>query len=169
MKMLCAFVALGLVSGSAMAGDVGASAGPSVMVRRTTLMVANMERSLAFYRDVLGFSVDSAPRTLASGVSAYGIFNVPEGVALRFVTLSAGRGSEGGQGEILGLIEVPGYRADEQMRGVALVVKVRASLASLRARLAAAGGTLLPATLAGNKPEQGVLDPDGHLVALYEF
>ena len=139
---------------------------PTPNIRRTTLVVANIDRSLAFYSDLLGFTA-GAVRTLNTEGSGYLLFDIPRHLRARFVTLSAGET----QREILGLIESPSYTSKRPMgdRSAALVVKLPVALEEIVPRLAAAGATVLsPSAAAGNK-EQAVLDPDGHLVLLYEL
>ncbi|MFN3286970.1 MAG: hypothetical protein ACK40H_00810, partial [Sphingomonadaceae bacterium] len=57
------------------------------LVRRGTLLVADMEKSLAFWVGVLGFVVHSDS---VSGPTSYSypVFRIPQGARIRFVTLS---------------------------------------------------------------------------------
>jgi catechol 2,3-dioxygenase-like lactoylglutathione lyase family enzyme/uncharacterized protein (DUF1330 family) len=133
--------------------------------RRATLVVADLDRALKLYRDVLGFTA-SAPRPIARDGSAAAIFNLRRGEQARFLTLDAGER----QGEIVGLIEVPSFRpAQGGVRATAMVIKVPVALGSIVPRLKAAGATLMPPTMAGLNKEQGLLDADGNLIVLYEL
>jgi uncharacterized protein (DUF1330 family)/catechol 2,3-dioxygenase-like lactoylglutathione lyase family enzyme len=144
--------------------EAAAAAQPAPTFRRTTLVVASLDRALKLYRDVLGFAA-SPPRQIARDGSAGMIFNLPVGELARFVTLDAG----GLQREIVGLIEVPSYRARRVgVRATALVIKVPVPLESILPKIAATGATLMPPTMAGSNKEQGLLDADGNLVVLYE-
>jgi catechol 2,3-dioxygenase-like lactoylglutathione lyase family enzyme/uncharacterized protein (DUF1330 family) len=138
---------------------------PAPNMRRTTLVVANLDRALALYRDVFAFDA-SAPRLLASDASARMIFSIPDGEPVRFVSLDAGDA----QREILGLIEVPSYRPQRHgVRPAAVVIKVPVLLETILPRVTAAGATLMRPTMAGANKEQALLDADGNLIVLYEL
>jgi catechol 2,3-dioxygenase-like lactoylglutathione lyase family enzyme/uncharacterized protein (DUF1330 family) len=138
---------------------------PAPNMRRTTLVVANLDRALALYRDVFAFEAN-APRHLASGASARMIFNIPGDEPVRFVSLDAGDA----QREMLGLIEVPSYRPQRDgVRSAAVVIKVPVLLETILRRVTAAGATLMRPTMAGPNKEQALLDADGNLIVLYEL
>ncbi len=72
------------------------------VIKRTTLMVRDMDRALEFYRDVLGFDVvfikDSDPNSYS-----YGVFEIERGSAMRFCVLRTDD-----QPNVMALTEVPG-------------------------------------------------------------
>jgi catechol 2,3-dioxygenase-like lactoylglutathione lyase family enzyme/uncharacterized protein (DUF1330 family) len=136
---------------------------PAPNMRRTTLVVANLDRALALYRDVLAFKANE-PRSLAPDASGRMIFNIPDGEPVRFLSLNAGE-----QRDILGLIEVPSYQPQRKgVRPAALVIRVPGPLEAILPRVTAAGATLMRPTMAGANKEQALLDADGNLVVLYE-
>jgi catechol 2,3-dioxygenase-like lactoylglutathione lyase family enzyme len=145
-----------------------------IRVQRTTLLVADLERSLALYRDTLGFEVafikDSQPDSYS-----YPTFDIPAGAALRFATLTAGTGTAA-QLRVLGLTEVSGVKLSKPtgIRPVALVLEA-SNLIALEAKIAQLPGVrVLPAgnllTHDGRSGrEVAVQDADGHLIVLYEL
>lgn len=74
----------------------------SVRLQRSTLVVADLERAFAFYRDVLGFAVTYVlPPNPAS--YSYPVFDMPREAVMRFATLSSAT-----QPRALALTEVTG-------------------------------------------------------------
>lgn len=136
---------------------------PAPSLRRITLVVADLERSIAFYRDILGLSAGIAHTVDPEG-SGKALFGIHAGVPARFVTLSAGSAGR----EIIGLIENPSFRG-RKSQDVAVVLKVPVRLEKIVPRLAQSNAMLFPPSMAGTNKEQAVYDPDGHLVVLYEL
>ena len=71
-------------------------------LKRPNLVVADIERSLRIYRDILGFEA-SPIRTGGADSYSYPVFNVPANAALRFVSLDEPR-----EARVLNLTEVTG-------------------------------------------------------------
>lgn len=138
---------------------------PTPVIRRTLFVVADLDRALALYRDVLGFTVN-APSEVAAGGSEAAIFRLLPGISGRSVTLNAG----GEQQDAISLVEWPSHRPLQGAgaRASALVVRVPVPLESVLERLADAGATLLPPSMAGPNREQALLDRDGHLIILHD-
>jgi catechol 2,3-dioxygenase-like lactoylglutathione lyase family enzyme len=141
-------------------------------VQRTALVVADIDRSLRLYRDVLGFEVAFIKSSEADSYS-YPAFNIPRAASIRFATLNAGPL----QPRVLGLIEVKGV--DRQSpppatRTSALVIEV-AGIDSIAARLRELPGVhvLAAGSLATQDGRHGrelaVWDADGHLIVLYQI
>ena len=145
-----------------------------IRVQRTTLIVADLERSLALYRDTLGFEVAYIKNSRADSYS-YPTFDIPAAAVLRFATLTAGAGSSA-QLRVLGLTEVKGatLARPSGVRPVALVLEA-SNLVALEEEIARLPGVrVLPAgnllTQDGRAGrEVAVQDADGHLVVLYEL
>lgn len=108
-------------------------------VYRQTLVVTDLERSLALYRDALGLEVDQIKD---SSPDSYGnlFFNVPAGSQKRFAYLNG----ENGNKRILGLSEMPDLELE-------LIPPVE-----FLSRESGVPGI-----------ETGVVDFDGHLVMFY--
>jgi len=142
-----------------------------IRVQRSTLIVADLERAFALYRDLLGFEVAYVKDSLPTSYS-YPTFEIPAGARLRFATLSAGPA----QPRVLGLTEVKGVPLPRpaSVRPAALVLEVE-GLPALEPRIAALPEVrVLPAaellTQDGRRGrETAVRDADGHVIVLYEI
>jgi catechol 2,3-dioxygenase-like lactoylglutathione lyase family enzyme len=138
------------------------------LMRRGTLLVADLERSLAFWVGVLGFVVHSD--TVSAPTSyAYPVFRIPRDARIRFVTLSDRR-----EHRMMALEEVKGAALPPPAdpRRVAMVIEV-ASVPETLARARALGLPIVePVELRGaGGPvglEAAIDDPDGHLVVIYD-
>jgi catechol 2,3-dioxygenase-like lactoylglutathione lyase family enzyme len=139
----------------------------AVRFKRAALIVADLERSLAVYRDALGFALQSIKESAPDSYS-YEIFGLPPAARLRMAALDG----PADQPRTLALIEVrpalppaPGPRAST----VVYVEDVDVVLA----RLAATPGVrLLPERALHTHDgklgrEVGVIDPDGHAIVVY--
>lgn len=140
-------------------------------LKRATLIVSNLERSLAIYRDLLGF--DATPIWEMSGTSySYTVFNVDPSAKLRGAMLSAGDT----QVRTLALFEVTGQKVavPQSPRAAAVVIDTRGRLSKVMEAVKAMGLESFPTrelkTPEGaTGTEWGFVDPDGHLVVLYEL
>ena len=138
--------------------------------KRVTLVVADMERSLQIYRDILGFTLDGIMD--ASGESySYPVFRIDESAKVRFATLS------GGPDRIrtMALTEVTGMELPKPGRPymTATVIGVD-DLDATFALLEELGLETVPGTIA-ERPgefkfkERAFIDFDGHLIVLYQI
>lgn len=164
-----AFVLLGaLLAGSPVRGDTAADA-PDVALKRVNLLVHDMERSLAVYRDILGFRVfqcsDASPQSFS-----YPVFRIPAQARLRFCSLDSST-----EVRALALTQVTGIELPAQpaLRLSAPVIRVQ-RIDAVLAKLEAAGLEVVPPrrsrTAEGHDfTELAFTDPDGHLVVLYEL
>ena len=137
-------------------------------LKRPNLVVADIERSLRVYRDILGFEA-SAIRTGGSDSYSYPVFNVPASATLRFVSLDEPR-----EARVLNLTEVTGAaipRPSQSPHTSAVVIGIT-DLAQKFERLAELGlETTEPKVADGvdfRFVEQAFVDFDGHLVVCYE-
>jgi catechol 2,3-dioxygenase-like lactoylglutathione lyase family enzyme len=143
-------------------------------IDHTAIVVKNTARSLAFYRDALGFRV--AGESLNFGTEQEHLNNVP-GARLRITSLRAGRGPGVEFLEYLAPTDGRPYPADERPNDLvhwqttvrvpdagaaAAVVKRR------RFRLLSPEAVELPDTALGFRRGLLVRDPDGHVVQLVE-
>jgi catechol 2,3-dioxygenase-like lactoylglutathione lyase family enzyme len=141
-------------------------------VKRPTLVVDNLERSLEIYRDCLGFKVQFI-KASADNSYSYDVFNIPRHIAMRFATLTA----DGPEVSVFGLIEAPGARAKPDtnaLRPSAVVIHVD-DLDNVVAQFSARHDVIvLPefalTTQDGRKGrEVAIVDPDGHAILLYHI
>ena len=139
-------------------------------VQRATLCVADIDRSLRLYRDILGFTVDFVKDSDADSYS-YPVFSIPREAKIRFCVLSANTD----QPRSLALTEITGTPLPRppEPRLNALVLHVQDIDGALE-KLAADGHTIYPedklVTQDGREGREiGFLDHDGHLIVIYRI
>ena len=137
--------------------------------KRPNLLVADMERSLAIYRDILGFEAGVVAESAEDSYS-YPVFNLPPEARMRYTYLG-----EPGEVRVFGLTEVSGmdmqavsnapYRTGHVIGVTDLDTKME--------RLRALGLSMTEPKVAGGSEftftEVAFTDPDGHLIVLYEI
>ncbi|WP_446830682.1 VOC family protein [Candidatus Foliamicus sp.] len=140
-----------------------------VRVQRTNLVVADLERSLRLYRDILGFRVDFILGERGE-TYAYTVFQIPSQARTKFAALSS-RGQE----RSLALTEVSGIELPEATlpSSHALVLEVD-DFDDAVERSRAEGLHIFPEETLHTHDgrvgrEIGMLDHDGHLVVLYRI
>jgi len=142
---------------------------PEVALKRVNLLVRDMQRSLAIYRDILGFRVfhcaDSSPQSFS-----YPVFRIPAQAKLHFCTLDSST-----EVRALALTEVRGVELPAQppLHLSAPVIRVQ-RFEEVLAKLKAAGLDVVEPrrsrTAEGHEfTELAFTDPDGHLVVLYQL
>jgi catechol 2,3-dioxygenase-like lactoylglutathione lyase family enzyme len=138
-------------------------------LHRTSLLVADVERSLTLYRDILGLELGRVSDTPPDSYS-YRFFNIEPGAMKRFAYLSG----EDGYVNVLGLGEVPGIELNlpESPRSAAYVQTV-ADVEGVKEQVEALGLETIPPvefmSREAGKPgmEFGIIDFDGHLILVY--
>ena len=140
----------------------------STLYKRVTLVVADIERSLSIYRDILGFTINSISESDADSYS-YPVFKIPKEAKISFATLDSPS-----QERTLALTEVKGVELPNP-NGVimyASVIKVDDLKESIL-KIQALGLETTEATTDSNDQftflEQAFIDFDGHLIVLYEI
>ncbi len=134
--------------------------------QRAALVVANIDQSLRFYRDVLGFVVEYIGDDTPASYS-YSVFRIPRQVATRFATLSSAQ-----QQRTLALIEVPDYQSQKEGLVTSAIVVNVADVASVLAQAQRLGLTHQALHVVMSPPartEAGLYDADGHLVVVYQL
>jgi catechol 2,3-dioxygenase-like lactoylglutathione lyase family enzyme len=138
--------------------------------KRVTFVVADMERSLTIYRDILGFDLDGISDSSAESYS-YPVFRIDPEATIRFATLSAGTE----QIRTMALTEIKGMELPKPGRPhmTATVIRVD-DLDAVFAKLEALELETVPGTVAGvpgefQFKERAFVDFDGHLVVLYQI
>jgi catechol 2,3-dioxygenase-like lactoylglutathione lyase family enzyme len=162
-----------LAPGTALAQQVAPAAAPAAyegsFLKRITLLVGNLERSLKIYRDILGF--EAGEEFVSSPTSySYTVFSIDPKARIRGTMLSAGP-----QVRTLALFEITGQPivVPASPKPVAAVLRAR-NLPKVKAAIEAMGLTSYP--VRDLKTPEGAtglewafIDPDGHLIVLYEL
>lgn len=137
-------------------------------LQRPNLVVADLERSLRLYRDILGFRVDFIKDSPDDSYS-YPVFEIPSHAPLRFAVLSA----NDEQPRSLALTEVRGVDLPPSPlpRRNALVLNIE-TIDEVLAALADDGMHVYPEERLETQDgrigrEIGFVDHDGHLVVIY--
>lgn len=137
--------------------------------KRVNLLVADLDRSLEIYRDILGFSSGNISESSVDSFS-YPVFNIPEEARMRYTYLG-----EPGENRVFGLTEVrhvdlPKPAARPHVSASVIGVT---DLEGKIARIKALGLETSPSKIAGGAEfrfiEQAFTDYDGHLIVLYEI
>lgn len=140
----------------------------SLLYKRVTLVVADIERSLSIYRDILGFRVNSIQDSADDSYS-YPVFKIPKNAKIRFATLDSPT-----QERTIGFTEVKGYELPKPggIIMTASVIKV-ADLHEVIGKIKALGLETTEVETDSNDHftfiEQAFIDFDGHLIVLYEI
>lgn len=134
--------------------------------QRANFLVSNLERALAFYRDILGFEVafikDSAPDSYS-----YEVFDIPPARTLRFAVLSCT-----GQPRVMALTEVSGDLPAAPLPRRSAIVVETPDLDRVLDEAAAAGLDVRREERLHTQDgrvgrEVGIVDADGNLVVIY--
>lgn len=140
---------------------------PPIRFQRANFVVRDLERALAFYRDILGLELEHLHESEADSYS-YPVFDIDGRAKLRFALLSAP-----GQPRVLALTEVRGIDvpACPSPRRSAIVLDV-VDIDGVVAKSGAAGLTVYPeerlVTHDGRTGREiGIVDADGNLVVIY--
>ncbi|MGI9330941.1 MAG: VOC family protein [Gammaproteobacteria bacterium] len=137
-------------------------------LQRPNLVVADMDRALELYRDILGFRLDFMKESTPDGYD-YTVFQIPSDARVRFAVLSA----NDEQPRSLALTEVVGAELASVPlpRRNALVLNVKAFdevvTAVRREGLLLHPEELLKTQDGRTGREIGFVDHDGHLVVIY--
>ena len=138
-------------------------------VKRPNLLVADLERSLKIYQDILGFSPGNISESSTDSYS-YPVFNIPPEARMRYTYLG-----EPGENRVFGLTEVrnitlPKPASEPYMSTVVIGIT---DLEAKFEKLEAMGLKVTESKIAGGSEfrfiEQAFVDPDGHLIVCYEI
>jgi len=151
--------------------DMAKSAPPIIEYphyKRPNLVVADLERALTIYRDILGFEAANITESSADSFS-YPVFNFPREGKLRSTYLS-----EPGEARIFGVTEVQGADLGiipNTPHRTAHVIGIT-DLAGIIEKVSALGLETTESKVASSAEftfiEQAFVDYDGHLIVLYE-
>ena len=140
----------------------------SLFYKRITLVVADIDRSLKIYKDILGFTVHKREASEEDSYS-YPVFKIPKEAKISFATLDGPK-----QIRTLGLTEVKGCELpkNEGIHMSASVIQV-AKLNDCIKKIKALGLECTEIETDSNDKftfmEQAFVDFDGHLIVLYEI
>jgi catechol 2,3-dioxygenase-like lactoylglutathione lyase family enzyme len=140
---------------------------PKLRFQRANFLVRNLDASLKFYVEVMGFTLDFVKQSEPSSYS-YDVFDIPRAARLRFAVLSAPD-----QPRVMALTEVcdPEPSLAAHPRRAAIVLEVP-DVDGAMARAKAGGFEIVPETRLVTHDgrigrEIGIIDPDDHLVVIY--
>lgn len=134
--------------------------------QRGNFVVSDLERSLAFYRDILGFEVAFSKDSPEDSYS-YEVFEISRDRNLRFAVLSTPS-----QARVMALTEIDGDLPEAPLPRRSAIVIEHEDIDAIVAASMAAGLEVYPedhlVTQDGREGrEVGIVDPDGNLVVLY--
>ncbi len=139
-------------------------------LQRPTLLVSDLDRSLRFYRDILGFTVEFT-KTDDADSYAYPVFEIPQQAKVRFCVLSA----NADQPRSLALTEVRGVELPRPSmpRSHALVFYIE-TIDEVVAAASEEGLDIYPEKRLETNDgrfgrEIGIVDHDGHLIVIYRI
>lgn len=137
--------------------------------KRITLVIADIDRSLKIYRDILGFSVHNIKDSEADSYS-YPVFRLPPEAKIRFCTMdSPDQIRTIGFTEVKG-IDLPKERHPHMSASVIRVEEIELVIEKIKALNLYT--TELKIDTNSNDltfKEQAFVDFDGHLIVLYEL
>ena len=140
----------------------------SLLYKRITLCVADLERSLTIYRDILGFTINYIEPSAEDSFS-YPVFQIPKEAKLNFATLDSPT-----QERTFALTEIKGVPLPKQegIKMAASVIKVD-DLEGVMKKIKALGLHTTDVKTDENEyamfNEQAFVDFDGHLTVLYQL
>ena len=137
--------------------------------KRVNLLVADLERSLTIYQDILGFSAGNISESSTTSFS-YPVFNIPTEARMRYTYLG-----EAGEDRVFGLTEVKNValpKPSDLPHMSASVIGVSDLKGKIK-KIEALGLETTDSKVAGGSEftfiEQAFVDFDGHLIVLYEI
>lgn len=140
-----------------------------VEFKRGNIVVADIDRSLTIYRDILGFSVDKISKSTNQSYS-YPVFEIPKEATLRFATLSTPT-----QTRTLAMTEITGIELQKPTPPHMATNVIRVSdMESVMKKIEALGLKTVREERSTTPEgisflERAFVDFDGHLVVLYEL
>lgn len=141
----------------------------NVHFQRSSVLVSNLNESLKVYRDILGFEVAIIAESDKDSY-VYEVFNIPKEANVKVATLHSSD-----QKRIINLKQVTGVNLPRMRDGI-IMSAVLIRVEDLRTVMEMIDTMGLKHTkeheVRGKRisyKEQSFIDPDGHLVALYEL
>lgn len=145
--------------------------GKTMRIKRTTLLVHDLQRSIDFYTAVMGLELYDVEYEYNTEPDSYGypLFNIPKGARKRMALFNTSDEVRG-----FAIEEVVDFEWQvQQTPRTAVALFETDDIRGLEARLRKGGHTVFtPAAGAAYGTqflEIGFLDPDGHLLAAYQY
>ena len=136
-------------------------------IRRPTLVVSDMDKSLSLYRDILGLRLGSLKEDPKDSY-VFEAFNIPVEATAMHATLDSDT-----EKRTLSLVEyknLPEIDAQNEARRAAVLVNANGRFDDIKSSLEEDGYHLLSShALGANGIEMGFIDPDGHLIVIYDI
>lgn len=139
---------------------------PKLRFQRSNYVVADIERALKFYRDILGFDVVFIKDSPEDSYS-YDVFEISKTNKMRFAVLSAPQ-----QPNVMALTEVPDAKPMASTPRRSAIILETVEIDRIVAQSKALGLTVYPEDKLITKDgregrEIGIVDADGNLVVIY--
>ena len=139
---------------------------PKLRFQRSNFVVANIDRALTFYQDVLGFDVVYVKDSAADNYS-YDVFEIERSNKMRFAVLSTPE-----QSNVMALTEVPAAEPIEAMPRRSAIILEIPEIDRVVSESKALGLKVYPEDKLITKDgregrEIGIVDFDGNLVVIY--
>ncbi|MDJ0713851.1 MAG: VOC family protein [Prochloraceae cyanobacterium] len=142
--------------------------GEGVHLKRPCLAVADLERSLSIYRDILGFKLDYVSEASPNSY-LYSVFRFPKSARLKFAVLSSEY-----ETRALALTEVKGFELPPPNAPYRAGIVIRvAELDPVIEKIRELGLNIIEPNTFNAPPnlcftEQAFCDRDGHLIIIYQ-
>lgn len=139
---------------------------PKLRFQRSNYVVADIERALKFYRDILGFDVVFIKDSPEDSYS-YDVFQISKTNKMRFAVLSAPQ-----QPNVMALTEVPDAKPMTSTPRRSAIILETVEIDRIVTQSKALGLTVYPEDKLITKDgregrEIGIVDADGNLVVIY--
>lgn len=146
-------------------------AGNMMRIKRATVLVHDLERSIEFYTQVMGLELFDAEYEYNTDPDSYGypLFNIPQGARKRMAIFNTSDEQRG-----FAIEEVLDFNWQvQQSPRTAVALFETDDIHGLEQRLRAGGYTVFKPTPGEAYDtrfvEMGFLDPDGHLLAAFQY
>lgn len=140
-------------------------------VWRTNIVVADLDRSLRIYRDILGFEVGFIVPIAKPGI-VHETYQLPKETKVRIAFLDSGKGQFGRDGQgMIALSEVPGYEPPSGIYSHAAIIEVSQDIQELYEKLKSEGlemGEMLELEFP-TRTEFPFTDFDGHRIIIMKL
>ncbi len=168
-KTISLFFFFMLMINMAFSQEEGDTISREVHLQRSSILVSNLETSLLVYRDILGFEVAAMAESDSTSY-AYTVFNIPKTAKIKIATLNSTN-----QKRIINLKEVTGVKLPKppsepymstvliRVDNIEVIMDKIKDLGLNHTEQHVVKGSRI------SYKEQSFIDPDGHLVAVYQL
>ncbi len=168
-KIISLFFFFMLMINMAFSQEEGDTISREVHLQRSSILVSDLEKSLQVYRDILGFEVVVIAEADSKSY-AYSVFNIPKNAKIKVATLNSID-----QKRIINLKEVTGVKLPKppsepymgpvliKVDNIEIIMGKIKNLGLKHTEQHSVKGSRI------SYKEQSFIDPDGHLVAVYQL